>query len=66
MEVPRDALKPNACYDPEIIRSLPASSEGLAIVEETAYVLIDGNRGDGSKGCKVSGQYVQCNLPCKE
>jgi len=62
----RDALKPNATLRPEIIRSLPASSEGLAIVEETAYVLIDGNRGDGSKGCKVSGQYVQCNLPCKE
>lgn len=64
--IPRDALKPNATLRPEIIRSLPASSEGLAIVEETAYVLIDGNRGDGSKGCKVSGQYVQCNLPCKE
>jgi hypothetical protein len=64
--IPRDALKPNATLRPEIIRSLPASSEGLAIVEETAYVLIDGDRGDGSTGCKVSGQYVQCNLPCKE
>jgi hypothetical protein len=64
--IPRDALKPNATLRPEILRSLPASSEGLAIVEETAYVLIDGDRGDGSKACKVSGQYVQCNLPCKE
>jgi hypothetical protein len=64
--IPRDALKPNATLRPEIVRSLSASSEGLAIVEETAYVLIDGDRGDGSKSCKVSGQYVQCNLPCKE
>jgi hypothetical protein len=64
--IPRDALKPNAVLRPEIIRSLPASSEGLAIVDETAYVLIDGDRGDESTGCQVSGQYVQCNLPCKE
>jgi hypothetical protein len=64
--IPRDALKPNATLRPEIIRSLPASSEGLAIVDETAYVLIDGDRGDGGTGCKASAQYVQCNLPCKE
>jgi hypothetical protein len=64
--IPRDALKPNATLRPEIIRSLPASSEGLAIVDETAYVLIDGDRGDGGTGCKASARYVQCNLPCKK
>jgi hypothetical protein len=64
--IPRDALKPHATLRPEIVRPLPASSEGLAIVEETAYVLIDGDGGDGNEDCKVPGQYVQCTLPCKK
>jgi hypothetical protein len=64
--IPRDALKPNATLRPEIVRSLPPSSEGLAIVEETAYVLIDGKQEGDGKGCKVPGQFVQCTLPCKK
>ena len=64
--IPRDALKPNATLRPEMIRLLPASSEGLAIVDETVYVLIDGDRGAGTTGCKASARYVQCTLPCQK
>lgn len=59
----RAALKPDARLSPEIVRSLPASSEGLAIVEKTAYVLIDGARGNRGANCEVAGQYMQFILP---
>jgi hypothetical protein len=58
----QDALKPNATLTPEIVRPLPASSEGLAIVEQTAYVLLDGDKGEEANRCKVAGRYVQLDL----
>ena len=50
---------------PEILRSLPASSEGLAIVEETAYVLIDGDRGDGAKPARFQVNMCSVTFPAK-
>lgn len=58
-KMPRNALQPNAILTPELVRPLPAASEGLAIVEQTVYVLIDGNRGKGGDSCKESGKYMQ-------
>jgi hypothetical protein len=49
-------LQPDAKLHPQILRSLPNSSEGLALVGGRAMVLIDGDRGkDKSKG--------SCNEP---
>src|SRR5574341_2193258 len=62
-KIARDAFRPDAVLRPTIVRRLPASSEGLVIVEKTAYVLIDGDRGKGSEHCNVSGQYVRFPLP---
>ncbi len=59
---PKEALKPNAELKPEVISVLPDSSEGLAIVDKTAYVLIDGDKGEGSKSCKDPGKYIQFDL----
>jgi hypothetical protein len=44
---------------------LPISSEGLAIVEETAYVVIDGDEpeDENTKECKTSAQFIQFTLP---
>jgi hypothetical protein len=66
-KMPRAALQANAILSPTIVRALPASSEGLEIVGETAYVLIDAGEWDkGSEGCKVPARYLQCDLPCQE
>jgi len=58
----RDELKPNVTLTPEIVRPLPASSEGLAIVEQTAYVLIDGDKDKDTQSCKHPGSYFQLDL----
>ncbi|MGK7931635.1 MAG: DUF3616 domain-containing protein [Microcystaceae cyanobacterium] len=56
-------VKPNAILTPTIVRNLPMSSEGLAIVDKTIYVLIDGDEGDIENQCEVNGEYVQFSLP---
>jgi hypothetical protein len=58
-------VKPNAILTPEIIQELPISSEGLAIVEETAYVVIDGDEpeNENTQQCKTAAQFIQFTLP---
>jgi hypothetical protein len=53
-------LQPDAQLHPQILRSLPNSSEGLAFVGGKALVLIDGDRGnDKSKAsCQKAGAYL--------
>jgi hypothetical protein len=53
-------LLPDAPLHPQLLRSLPNSSEGLAIGEGNAIVLIDGDRGkDKSKAsCQTPGAYL--------
>jgi hypothetical protein len=54
-------LKPNAILKPEILRELPQSSEGLAIVDGTAYILIDGENSDNQ--CKIPAKFMQFTVP---
>jgi hypothetical protein len=42
---PKSNLKAGAIIKPEIIRQLPASSEGLAVEADKLWVVIDGGRG---------------------
>jgi hypothetical protein len=56
-------LKPNTILKPEILRELPQSSEGLAIVDGTAYILIDGNSGDSGNQCEIPARFVQFTVP---
>ncbi|MGK7876830.1 MAG: DUF3616 domain-containing protein [Xenococcaceae cyanobacterium] len=58
-KLPTQSLNPNAILEPEIVRELPASSEGLVIVEGTAYVLIDGDSGNSDDRCEIPGQFIQ-------
>ena len=63
-----ESLKPNTILKPEIVRvsedgKLPPSSEGLAIVDETAYVLIDGDSGDSGNQCETQGKFIQFAFP---
>jgi len=53
-------LQPDAKLHPQILRSLPNSSEGLAFVGGRAMVPIDGDRGkDKPKGsCNEPGAYL--------
>ena len=52
-------LKPNTILKPEILRELPQSSEGLAIVDGTAYILIDGDSGESGNHCAVPAKFMQ-------
>ena len=45
-KVPVGELLPAATLTPTFIESLPTSAEGLAIVDSTAHVIIDGDRDD--------------------
>jgi hypothetical protein len=56
---PVTLLQPNAIVQPEIYRSLPPSSEGLAIVDSLAYVSIDGDRGESNFSCKIPGKFIE-------
>lgn len=60
-----DAVKPNEILKPTIVKKLklPISSEGLAIVDGTAYVLIDGDTGNVDNQCEVPGKFIQFPLP---
>lgn len=53
-------LKPEAQLQPQILRPLPNSSEGLAFVDGQAVVLIDGDRGKdkSSTSCREDGRYL--------
>jgi hypothetical protein len=61
-KLPIKNLKPNAKVRPEIVQSLPASSEGLAIIGDKAYILIDGDRGDSESSCQVPGQFIEISV----
>ena len=64
-KLPSESVKPNAILKPEIVRELPLSSEGLAIIKDTAYVVIDGDtpKDESITKCKTSGQFIQFTLP---
>lgn len=53
-------LKPEAQLQPQILRPLPNSSEGLAFVDGQAVVLIDGDRGKdkANPSCREDGKYL--------
>ena len=57
------ALVPEAIINPELIATLPPSSEGLAINGKTAYVLIDGDIGDSESHCQASSRFMLIDLP---
>lgn len=56
---PVSSLKPSAFIKPEIYRSLPPSSEGLAIWDSKMYVLIDGERGESNSRCQIPGKFIE-------
>jgi len=59
---PKSALDKTEVINSEFIQPLPSSSEGLAISQKTAYVVIDGEMGkDGV--CKKSAGYEIVSLP---
>lgn len=62
-KIKANLLKPEATLKPEIVSELPDSSEGLAIVGKTAYVLLDGDAKGSRENCKVRAKFVQLKLP---
>lgn len=62
---PVEALKGTDVIKPEFVQALPASSEGLAIKGDRAYVVIDGDIGNdkASMRCIKPSQYQQFVLP---
>ncbi len=61
---PLELLQSNKIVQPEIVRSLPPSSEGLVFVDSTtAYILIDGNLGVSNDRCLVSGKFFKVIIP---
>jgi hypothetical protein len=61
-KLPIGKLKPNVKVHPEIVQALPASSEGLAIVEKKAYILIDGDSGKSGSNCQIPGKFIEIPL----
>ncbi len=60
---PSVALKPGAQIKAEFLQALPTSSEGLAIHEGWAYILIDGAEGSSRSGpCKREGRWTRVKL----
>lgn len=57
-------LRPDAQLHPQVLRSLPSSAEGLAVVGEKAMVLIDGDRGKDTlkASCDEQGGYLSFDL----
>jgi hypothetical protein len=53
---PKSKLESGAVIKPEIVRSLPASSEGLAFEAGRLWVVVDGGRGKGE--CTQSPQFL--------
>ena len=60
---PIDQLEAEAIIKPTVLRSpgLPSGAEGLAIVDSTAQVVIDGDQGDGR--CIERSKYLPLPLP---
>jgi len=56
------ALEPSKVIGSDFVKELPNSSEGLAVSGKIAYVVIDGDKGDGHK-CKESASYMILTLP---
>ena len=61
---PVDALQKNDIIVPERVQALPAFAEGLAIQDNLAYVVMDGDMGDNSsaKACKRPSRYLRLIL----
>lgn len=55
---PKAKLVPGVVIRPEIVRSLPGSSEGLVFAGNTLWVLIDGGRGGKSGQCAQQGEVL--------
>ncbi|AFZ36961.1 hypothetical protein Sta7437_3460 [Stanieria cyanosphaera PCC 7437] len=61
-QFPVKSLQANAMIEPKTIQSLPSFAEGLAIVNDQAYLVIDGDLGDSNSQCQISGKYQIINL----
>ena len=62
---PKDALNSRMVIEPELVETLPTSSEGLAIKDGKAYVVIDGDTGDDrtAQACIAPSKYKVISLP---
>ena len=62
---PKDAINSAEIIEPELVKTLPISSEGLAIKGGLAYVVIDGDKGDdeAAQHCKTPSSYKMVSLP---
>jgi hypothetical protein len=56
---PLPQLQPGITLKPEFVRVLPPSSEGLVFQGADAYVIIDGDLGDGAGRCATPARYIQ-------
>ena len=56
---PLPQLQPGSTLKPEFVRMLPPSSEGLAFQGSDAYVIIDGDLGDGAGRCATPAKYIR-------
>ena len=63
-QFPLDLLGSKQIIEPKIVRSLPASSEGLVFIDSnTAYVLLDGDIGGSNSSCLVPGKFLELTIP---
>ena len=61
-KTPLSGLKADAMVTPKRLEEqIPPSSEGLAISGDKAYVLVDGDRGEGAS-CEVPGKFLEISL----
>jgi hypothetical protein len=60
-----DELSRDAIVRPELVRDdLPTSSEGLALLDDQAIVVIDGDQGKDCGGsCAIASRYLVLSLP---
>lgn len=60
-----DELAPGAFIRPELVRDdLPAGAEGLALIDDHAIVVIDGDEGKDCGGsCAIASRYLVLPLP---
>jgi hypothetical protein len=56
---PLPQLQPGITLQPEFVRVLPPSSEGLVFQGSDAYVIIDGDLGDGAGRCTTPARYIR-------
>ncbi|MDD5267774.1 MAG: DUF3616 domain-containing protein [Methylococcales bacterium] len=60
---PKSALGKTEVIKSDLILNLPSSSEGLAISGKTAYVVIDGDKGNNRPNCNEPAKYEILSLP---